>query len=227
MKCLVSTSSPSLKKSINFYETLNFEHFESDAKHFVCAKGLIIQIDERPIFRSGLKIYDFDIERQLEKLKALTHVEEFEDSFVFEDPSGSRVYLMKDSFAFAANVEAASKMGNYAGYSIECLDFDLSVRLYQFLGFEITMGGIEQGWISMKAEDETVISIMKANACPHQFLNPSLSFFNGKNNADIIKEISSLNIPIHEEITIFNEEGLVDNIILKDPGGLGFFLFND
>ncbi len=68
---------------------------------------------------------------------------------------------------------------------------------------------------------------MKPNACPHLFFNPSLTYFNGKNNIDIIAKIRALNISITEEITHFNKEGKVDNIIIRDPGGFGFFLFND
>ena len=33
-------------------------------------------------------------------------------------------------------------------------------------------------------------------------------------------------IPIRQEV-IFGEETIADNIILNDPGGVGFFVFND
>ena len=33
--------------------------------------------------------------------------------------------------------------------------------------------------------------------------------------------------PITEEITCFNSEGIADNVVLRDPGGTGFFIFND
>ena len=29
------------------------------------------------------------------------------------------------------------------------------------------------------------------------------------------------------KITQFNKEGIVDNVIIRDPGGYGFFIFND
>lgn len=48
-----------------------------------------------------------------------------------------------------------------------------------------------------------------------------------KSNLAIIQKIRDLQIPITEEITHFNKEGIVDNIIIRDPGGLGFFIFND
>ena len=54
-----------------------------------------------------------------------------------------------------------------------------------------------------------------------------MTYFNGQKNLAIIEEIRELNIPIAEEITYFNSEGTVDNIIIRDPGGYGFFIFND
>ena len=63
--------------------------------------------------------------------------------------------------------------------------------------------------------------------CPHLFFNPSLTFFNGENNLKIIDQINNLNIAVTEEITVFNEDNIVDNIIIRDPGGLGYFLFSD
>ncbi|MFK8104239.1 MAG: hypothetical protein AB8G15_17055 [Saprospiraceae bacterium] len=68
---------------------------------------------------------------------------------------------------------------------------------------------------------------MKAFACPHLFFNPSLSYFNGKENLAIITELRARKIPLTEEITFFNPEGIVDNVIVRDPGGLGFFVFSD
>lgn len=46
-------------------------------------------------------------------------------------------------------------------------------------------------------------------------------------NLAVIKKIRELNIPIVEEISTFNKEGIVDNIIIRDPGGYGFFIFSD
>ena len=44
---------------------------------------------------------------------------------------------------------------------------------------------------------------------------------------EVIGKVRELGIPIAEEITHFNKEGLVDNIIIRDPGGYGFFIFSD
>jgi len=71
------------------------------------------------------------------------------------------------------------------------------------------------------------VSFMQPNSCPHLFFNPSMTYFNGKNNLPIIAKIREAGIPITEEITHFNQEGIVDNIIIRDPGGYGFFIFSD
>jgi hypothetical protein len=69
---------------------------------------------------------------------------------------------------------------------------------------------------------------MKPNICPHLFFNPSMTYFNGKEgNPKVIAKVRELDIPIAEEITHFSKDGSVDNIIIRDPGGYGFFLFND
>ena len=43
----------------------------------------------------------------------------------------------------------------------------------------------------------------------------------------IIEGIRKAGIDIEEDITAFNEKGIVDNIIIREPGGIGFFIFSD
>jgi hypothetical protein len=63
---------------------------------------------------------------------------------------------------------------------------------------------------------------MKPFSCPYLFYNPSLTFFNGKeNNPKVIQKVRDLT----EEITAFNTEGIVNNVIIRDPGGFGLFVF--
>ena len=54
-----------------------------------------------------------------------------------------------------------------------------------------------------------------------------MTYFNGGNNLAVIQDIREAGIPITEEITQFNDRGEVDNVIIRDPGGYGFFIFND
>jgi hypothetical protein len=118
-------------------------------------------------------------------------------------------------------------LGNFVGLSIESVDIAKSTEVWKELGFKIN-GAPEQGWVSCINDDELTINIMKPFMCPHLFFNPSLTYFNGKeNNPVVIQEIRNLKVPISEEITHFNDKGIVDNIIIRDPGGYGFFIFND
>ena len=120
-----------------------------------------------------------------------------------------------------------STVGDFASLSIESLSLKKSMDIYKIIGFTDISGSIEQGWISMTNTDGLSISLMPALTCPHLFFNPSLTFFNGSKNLEIIEKIRSLNIPITEEITHFNKDNIADNIIIRDPGGLGFFIFGD
>ena len=79
----------------------------------------------------------------------------------------------------------------------------------------------------MKSEAGDSISLLQAQQCPHLLFNPSLTYFNGFHNLEIIESIKKHNIEITEKVTEFNSKGEVDNIILRDSGGLGFFIFND
>ena len=71
------------------------------------------------------------------------------------------------------------------------------------------------------------VSFMVPNVCPHLFFNPSFTYFNSGKNPEIIAKLREAKVPIKEEITLFNPNGEVDNVILQDPGGFGFFVFND
>jgi hypothetical protein len=47
--------------------------------------------------------------------------------------------------------------------------------------------------------------LIKPNNCPYLFFNPSLTYFNDKNNLKIIEQIRDINIPNTGEITIFSK----------------------
>jgi hypothetical protein len=68
---------------------------------------------------------------------------------------------------------------------------------------------------------------MAYGSSPHLFFNPSLTYFNGKNNLAVIESLRESGIPLAQEITHFNDKGIVDNVILQDAGGLGIFVFSD
>lgn len=227
MNSLVQTPTNKLENSLAFYSKLNFKTI-SESPNIVSDGRVYIEINPSPFARAGLKLYRPDWTQVVSQLKERTAVVTIENGFLLGDNNGVWIYLLEeDAPTILLDQKSNTILGNAAGLSIESINIEESIKIWEILGFRKTMGGIEQGWISFENEDKLPLSIMKANVCPHLFYNPSLSYFNGEKNEEIIDNIRSLEIPITEEITQFNTEGKVDNIIIRDPGGLGFFIFND
>lgn len=159
-------------------------------------------------------------------------MEECEDYFLVSEPSNTWIYLLKQARNLPdifAEVDS-SHLGHFAGLSLETTNIALSLKIYQALGYVVMMGDEKSGFVQLSVPDENApgIALMKANSCPHLFFNPSLTYFNGKKrNPKIIQHLGELKVPLVEEITHFNQEGLVDNVLIRDPGGLGIFVFND
>lgn len=228
MKTIIQTPTPNLKESIKFYQKLNFKMI-SDVPFLISDGKAVIEINKENTARAGVKLYQSDWTKEIERLKRLTKVIEIENGYLFADTSGTWFYLLDETIAPSfdiSNIEP-SVLGDFAGISLETLDMEKSMQMLEILGFEPTMGGIDKGWIVLSNDAGFGISYMKPMSCPHLFFNPSLTYFNGKNNMKVIEEIRKVNIAITEEITVFNKEGIVDNVILQDNGGLGFFVFSD
>jgi hypothetical protein len=163
------------------------------------------------------------------ELARLAPVLPIERGYVVGAPSGVWVYLLEGEAPgqVPPGNESTSVLGRFAGLSIETLDPGRSTAFWQQLGFSPSAGSVEQGWLSLQEAGGFTLSLLRALNCPHLFPNPSLTYFNSENNLAAIAQIRALGIPIAEEITVFNTEGIVDNILLRDPGGLGCFVFND
>ena len=229
MKFIISTPSSDLKSSSEFYAKAGFDVLESNGKTFVLDGPLIIELDKAKTARPGLKFYgklDKGTRDELDKFGIIFENELF---YLTADPSGTWVYFMKEAYPEIGikSEECKSVFGKYSGVSIECIDMKKALDFYKLLGFESTMGSVDAGWISMANNDGGTISIMGPMACPHMFTNPSLTYFNNGKNLENIRKIRDVGIPISEEITVFNDKNIVDNVILHEPGGLGFFVFND
>jgi hypothetical protein len=226
---IIVAATPNLSKSLDFYDSLDFAHYEDHGTHYVVDGNFIIEVTDQKSIRSGVKLYKTDWSQEVELLKALTPVAEMEDSYVVMDSTGIWIQLVNGSNDLPVDVEfeKASKLGTIAGLSLEGISIPAMNKTWKILGFEKTMGDENGGWMATMNKDGLAISLMKINACPHSFYNPSLTYFNGKKNLDIIANIKAAGIPITEEITIFNDEGIVDNVIIRDPGGFGFFIFSD
>ena len=214
---------------MEFYQNLQFEVISESSPTLVTDGKALIEINADRTARAGIKLFADNWAETLTELENYTEIMPIDDGYLLSDPSGTRIYLIlgEPPYTFSESKEAFSILGNYAGISLETTDISRSIAIWKAIGFNKITGTIEQGWISCQNDDQVAVSIMKPNICPHLFFNPSLTYFNGQNNLAVIERIRTLNIAISEEITTFNKEGKVDNIIIRDPGGYGFFVFND
>lgn len=225
----IHTPTNNLQNSLDFYQKLGFKTVNHPELALVTDGKALIEINPDRFARAGVKMYQLNWSKEISKLKEITNVIKIDGGFILNDPSGTRIYLMEKEadFTFQAEEESFGIIGNFSGLSLETIDMNKSAEIWQILGLEKIMGDLNQGWVAFQNKAGFGVSLMKPMSCPHLFFNPSMTYFNGKKNIDIIQEIRDLGIPITEEITHFNEKNEVDNIIIRDPGGYGFFLFSD
>jgi len=229
MNTILQTPTNDLNQSLDFYKKLNFKILSAENPTLISDGKAIIEINPDRFARAGVKFYKNDWSKIVEQLNKLTNVLSIENGYLLSDQSGVWIYLMESDSTrdFDLSKVESSTLGNFAGLSLETTDIKKSIKIWEILGFSKTMGSIEQGWVAYENQDKMGVSFMQPNSCPHLFFNPSMTFFNGKNNLAVIAKIREAGIPITEEITHFNKEGIVDNIIIRDPGGYGFFIFSD
>ncbi|MCE9540241.1 MAG: hypothetical protein K8R85_13645 [Bacteroidetes bacterium] len=229
MKIIIHTPTNKLENSYSFYEKLGFKVISKENPMIVTDGKAIIEMNPDRFAREGIKLFKKSWAQEVLKLKDLTALIPLPNGFLFFDPSGVAIYLIESDFNFKFNTSDSSfsSLGNFAGLTLETADIKRSFTIYEILGFTKNMGAVEKGFVGLIGADDFNIVLMNPLQSPHLFHNPSLTYFNGKNNLAIIKKIRELNIPITEEISSFNKEGIVDNIIIKDPGGYGFFIFSD
>jgi hypothetical protein len=227
MLITILTPTNALQNSLDFYSKLGFRQLSEGPVVFTDGKALV-EIDPDRYARAGIKLYKRNWKGDLEMLQMLTAVTRTQEGALLGDMNGVRISLcgLEPPPGILIEESSYSALGNFAGLSLETTDMDKSSAIYEALGFSRVGGSPEAGYISLALEDFTV-NLMRPLSCPHLFFNPSMTYFNGKNNLAVIQKIRDLGIPITEEITHFNKEGIVDNVIIRDPGGYGFFVFND
>jgi len=229
MSFVILTPTSNLNNSLDFYTKLGFKTIPHESQTLVTDGKAFLEITDHKFARAGVKIYKDDWKEEVSQLENITKVRKTDDGYLLSDPSNVWIYLIegKHESSFQESDASFSSLGNYAGLSLESMDAEASVKLWSILGLKHSMGDLAQGWALYKNELGFGVSFMTPNSCPHLFFNPSLTYFNGGKNLPVIAKIREAGIPITEEITHFNEEGIVDNVIIRDPGGLGFFIFND
>ena len=227
MQLFYNTPTPNMNQSKNYFSKLNFELHHIGDTCYAYDQQLCIAIREDKKQRPGLCFIKNSWEKELDALRIFANVHSVGDAHYLAGPSGSWVQLREGQKIDLPKRQKKSLLGNFAGLSLETMDMEASARIFACLGFEHSMGDIDKGWMSYSDQLGNTVSLMSPFACPHLFLNPSLTFFNGTENPKIIQAVRDLSIPILEEVTAFNKNGVVDNIILSEPGGYGFFVFND
>jgi hypothetical protein len=228
MKITIQTPTPNLQSSISFYEKLGYSQIKHMSKTLFTDGRAIIEINPDRYARTGIKLYKSLWEEEVTELKPVLSVINFDKCNLIPGPGNLWVYLVNEDLEPSENLTdfSPSTLGGFAGISIETADIKVTDFLLSTIGFK-GGGDFEKSSYIFWEYNSFVISAMKPLSCPHLFFSPSLTYFNGKNNLEIIEKVRKLNLPIAEEITHFNDRGIVDNIILRDPGGLGFFVFND
>lgn len=229
MVATIQTCTGDLVLSKAYYQKLGFTLLSENEPTLFTDGKMLLEINPDNFARTGLKLYQADWSETIALLKKRTAVIPFDGGNLVSDPNGVKVYLIDGEMVSKHELKGESTAipGNFAGLSIEAVDVTKTVEFWEILGYKKTMGSIVQGWIAFDNGTSIGISIMKPMVCPHLFFNPGLTFFNGGKNLPVIQKIKEVGIPIAEEITVFNKEGIVDNVIICDPGGLGFFIFND
>ncbi len=222
----IQTPTPDEQLSLSFYLRLGFTKLEHPEPLFSDGSVTVELVGDR-FARTGLKLYGEHWNEIVPRLPPHTPVIEREEMFVVGAPSGARVYLHKGQAKWKAQPLPRSRLGDFSGLSVETIDMSQSVQFWNALGFEISSGGVDKGWLTLSQEGAIDVSLMKMFSCPHLFPNPGLTYFNHGENPKLIRALRDARVPIAEEITHFNAEGLVDNVIVADPGGTGFFVFND
>lgn len=225
MRTLIQTPTNNLSNSIEFYSKLKFNIISDKDPVLVSDGKAFIQINPDRYARAGIKLFRPDWEETVKKLRELANVVKTGDGYLLTDTSGMWIYLIEteDQFELQVSDSSNSALGNYMGIGLETPEVEKSKEIWTILGFERN----DPKWPSYTNEDQLTITFYEPNSCPHLFFNPSLTYFNGAENLKVIEYIRKQNIPIAEEITYFNPNNEVDNIIIRDPGGFGFFIFND
>ena len=227
MNVALQTPAPGLEQVVDYYETLGFSRLIIDDETWLTDGQVMLRVNADPYARPGIILYKANWAQEIEKLGTKVVLVKQEAGWLFMCPSGARVYLSSQEMPKPNTGAPTSVLGNYAGISLETIAMKQCLAVWNDIGFSLAAGDEKQGWATLKNLNGDAVSIMKNDSCPHMFVNPSLTYFNGSNNLEVISNIKALGVPLLEEVTHFNTEGIVDNIVMCDPGGIGCFVFSD
>lgn len=239
MRVTIHTPTPDLDRSVAFYEKLGFvrssaEHAGGEDSVLLANGTMLVEVNPERTARAGLRLTKPSWAEEADVLSKSTTVVSLPGSRLAVDPSGVWVYLTEAEGAAAEQPPegpAECLLGNFAGLTLETVSVQESADFWDPLGFAVPDSVArpvgQHAYVGGLGPGDFGITWIAPNACPHLFFNPSFTFFNSGKNPEIIAAMRAAGIEITEEITVFNKEGLVDNVIIRDPGGYGFFVFND
>ena len=232
-KILLQTAAPNYAKSCSFYQTLGFTKLVESDKFSVVGDGqMTLIINGHTGARPGFVCYSANHLKLKQKLSSVAKLHDLEEGFVTADPNGVRLYVKSRAHMATFDSEQLGEnnmCGANHGCGIETHYFEETIRFWSLVGYSLAQGVQETTqYAALSHEDGMAITLFKPGNCPHAFYNPSLTYFNGKSgNPQVISNLRAADVTIVEEITIFNDAGEVDNIIITDPGGLHSFIYND
>ncbi|MEQ9415542.1 MAG: hypothetical protein RIF39_17025, partial [Cyclobacteriaceae bacterium] len=161
MQSLVHTPTNDIKKSLEFYQKLEFKVVTDKTLTLVTDGKALIEINPNRFARAGVKLFKKKWTKEVTRLKKLTVVHKTKEGFLLSDASNVWIYLVEGESKIKTKPAKASYsvLGNYAGLSLESLDIVQSVAVWKALGFE-TNGSPDQGWVACKNEDDLMVNIM-------------------------------------------------------------------
>ena len=229
MNTVIYTPAQQGNRSEIYFSTLGFTRLNHENLTCFTDGKCTIELSADKYARPGIKLFNTPLKGLLSKGVEVGNAYPFTGGMLIRDFNGVWIYLMDEESGISKDLETVkpSLLGNFAGVSVESTDLARSQRFWEALGFSLQAGAPDKGFIVLVNDEGIGMSFMKPLSCPHSFITPSLTYFNGKENLTVIENIRASGIPIEEEVTVFNEQGIVDNIILREPGGYGFFVFND
>lgn len=220
----VTTPAPRPAESLSALARLGFEPVDGSAG-LLSDGAAALAMDGAPAGRLGLRVWRSALAEGAEPWIERQGPVAFEGGRLLQAPSGARVEVLDGDPPALELSDRGRVLGGFAGVSLESPSLARSLEFWgALLGASLSAGGAEQGWVTARVEGGPDLSFMAPFACPHSFVNPSLTYFNGGRNAEVIADLERRGAPVFE---VVGGDDPAENVILREPGGVGFFVFND
>lgn len=226
MNLCLTTPAPSPDRSAAFLTRLGFEPSAGNARLMTDGAALI-DVDPEPRARAGVRVWRASLAEAAGE--ALEHhgAVAFEGGKLVTAPSGVPVWVMDGAGPDLDPGPRGALLGQFAGVSLETPSLSRSVAFWgDLLGVQVAAGGADKGWVTLRRPGMADLSLMGPLVCPHSFANPSFTYFNGDRNPEVLESIRATGLEVFEEVGA-RDGAPAENVILREPGGVGFFVFND